>query len=932
MKNKKTFVIVENESYTQFRGPWEEDDRKIKRDILERREMSSEQIDKVIDRLELVISAGSDDGMDGMYDDAPYTTVSLLMHVNEEPDVIQQPEFRPEPQNEREAQPPRRTMLDQYYGNSKANKQAKKAFKRFKSHITTKSVETYDREGHPKNIKVYTVDDYAGREHDSDLLLLDGYNTRLERLSRAHAGDFSPYEAEIARIRATKMGSSIQEMLEKYEEMRKIKPKESEEFKKEAADIADYLSSPQFEKDMIQTLIDSDTEFIETNNYTYNARQHTAENLKTLGKDGEKSVKAPILDTQNFAQRFGLRVMNAMITVRNYTKAPVNKAIGTYVVSPAYRALAGVTSPKSKNELTVNGYKIKPMEDILRISQKRSVGMYRNKPTHRYQARKDYFIEEEKRAIESERTAKVDNGEKDIKQTTIGSLIRLAIVPRWRAITEYRKGNVAVLNAGLADLEQAVEERNSQLSYKQNTMRSCIERVAGYEKEIKELEALIGIVKDKTEIREMQNTINERKLDKAKIEGRFIEIKRLEIDSISTDPLSQSQHHKANKSDMTKVVRGFKTAVRMAAASYLSQYIYTETLETQKTPDTANWIPPETVEKEVTEDVITTVQGLDNKGVGEITFNDVAGDTQVLSYAASQGGKITINASDIPYNRGLAFKYDGMTISGSDGKGFDATVLTNVKLDEPMGTDTSISAVVEEILEKQLNKQFTREEINELIASGQISNVKIWHSRAENGVPTGWSEDIMPKVQETISSGTHTITETITKKVQETIPGRWEVIQGEEYLSQVSELNPAIIAAESALAASEISDLNELLRHTRSQENIHRRSRDDIEAAARFNKEKNLKVKVKGTRERESTKRDTLGSIASFTRNNKPKERRFTYESEKMRQASKESVERGDTKTTFEQFVGDWRDLKSAYDENLIGANIPDKTNELEEI
>ena len=248
--------------------------------------------------------------------------------------------------------------------------------------------------------------------------------------------------------------------------MHKLNPEEAENFKKTAMETVADFNSPDFKKAAIQALIDQDTEFIETNNYTYNSRQNTAENLKTLGKDGEKSVKAQISDEQSFAQKFGLKAMNTMITIKNHTKAPVNKAVGTWVASPIYRALMGVKQAKSKGPVSVDGYLITPMEEMLATSQKHSRGMFKNKPSHRYHARKDYFIEEEKRALAQKMQEEKNDGKEP--RVTVGSLIKLAIVPRVKAITGYKEGNVAILNAGLHDLEEATVERNSQMAHKRH--------------------------------------------------------------------------------------------------------------------------------------------------------------------------------------------------------------------------------------------------------------------------------------------------------------------------------------------------------------------------------------------------------------------------------------------------------------------------------
>lgn len=951
MENEEVIkiVIAEGdyaEAYAPFPGSKEENDEKIKRGMLTRLGMKKEEIDRVIDSIEVVPDRG---GADGMFDDGPYTPVKLVKIIYREPPIPPFPDPVTELEPEKEpAREPRQTMLQQFYGDSFAEARRVKTFDRLKSHVTKKTIDTYDEDENKRSIEVYTIEDYEGKAQDLDELLLDGYQTRLERLSRAHQKDFSPYKREFRRLKT----SAIKEIMIKYEEMHRLNPDEAEKFKKTAMETISDFNSPEFERDAIQALIDRDTEFIETNNYTYNSRQNTAENLKTLGKDGEKSVKAQISDEQSFAQKFGLKAMNTMISIRNHTKAPVNKAIGTYVASPIFRALMGVTQAKSKEPVSVDGYLIKPIEDMLATSQKHSRGMYKNKPSHRYHARKDFFIEEEKRKIAQKMADKLkesaeagENGGKGKeKRVTVGSLIRLAIVPRVRAITEYRDGNVAVLNAGLHDLEEATAERNSQMAHKRLTMINSMKRIASYEKEIDDLRSLARVTKDPVEKEKIEATIKQRKLWKAKLEGRLIETERTEIDSVSTDAVSMSQHDKANKANMTTVIRGFKTAARIAAGAYLSKYLYEEVLKKGKTPDTKDWIPPEEIEKEVTETITKTVPGMDKADVGNITLEDIYDKgSGLLTYDAYGGNQISDNTS---FFRGLAFEYQGKLFSGSDGKGFDPTVLTDVKIDQVIDKDTTLVSLVQEILEDKLGKQFTPDQVNDLIVSGQISGFDIWRSTSDTGVPMGWlnASEIVPDI---ISSGSHTITEEITKTVIETIPGRWEIIPGDEYFYKVTQLNPAVLAAEFGLAASEIADLNEFLRFTRSQEDIQMRSTKKLMRMAKENEkaraakaekraaeeekareegkepEKGKKeFDIQGTSRSDVPKTEKRRNIKPFQRSNKGKVRYYAHESEAMRRATEMEAERREGVTVFEKFTGSKKaDLESGYDENALGTN-----------
>jgi len=942
MENKEVIKIViadgdYAEVYAPFPGSKEENDEKIKRGMLTRLGMKKEEIDRVIDSIEVVPDRG---GADGRFDDGPYTPVKLVKTIYKEPQEIPFPDPEPEPETKKEpSRKPRQTMLQQFYGDRDAEAKRIKTFDRFKSHVTKKTIDTYHEDGTKRKIEVYTIEDYPGKSQDSDELLLDGYQTRLERLSRAHQKDFSPYEREFKRLKT----SSIREIMLKYEEMHKLNPEEAEKFKKTAMETVADFNSPDFKKSAIQALIDQDTEFIETNNYTYNSRQNTAENLKTMGKDGEKSVKAQISDEQKFAQKFGLKAMNTMITIRNHTKAPVNKALGTWVASPIYRVLMGVKQAKSKGPVSVDGYLITPMEDMLATSQKHSRGMFKNKPSHRYHARKDYFIEEEKRDL----AQKMQEGKNDGKEprVTVGSLIKLAIVPRVRAITGYKEGNVAILNAGLHDLEEATAERNSQMAHKRHRIINSMKRIASYDKEIEDLNSLLRITKDSVEKEKIEATIKQRELWRGKLEGRLVETERTEIDSVSTDAVSMSQHDKANKANMTTVIRGFKTAARIATGAYISRYLYQEVLKKGKTPDTSKWIPPEEIEKEVTETITKTVPGMDKADVGKITLEDIYDKgSGLLTHHVGGGNQITDKTS---YFRGLAFEYEGKLFSGSDGKGFDPTVLTDVKIDQAIDKDTTMVSIVQEILEDKTGKTFTQDQVSDLIMSGQISGVNIWRSGSPDGISPDWgwmnASEIVPEI---ISSSSHTVTQEVTKTIIETIPGRWELIPGEEYFYETMQLNPAVLAAEFGLAASEIADLNEYLRFTRSQEDIQMRSTRRLMRMAKENEELRgektgetaikeekgkenekpkkgkKKIDIRGTSKSDVPKTEIRRNIKSFQRSNKGKVRYYAHQSEAMRRATEMEAERRESVTVFERFIGTKKnDLKSGYDENALGTN-----------
>ena len=339
------------------------------------------------------------------------------------------------------------------------------------------------------------------------------------------------------------------------------------------------------------------------------------------------------------------------------------------------------------------------------------------------------------------------------------------------------------------------------------------------------------------------------------------------------------------------------------------------------------------IQREVTEQVIETVPGMDKVGIGNITLQDIysKGRGQLSYYANNLGKKIDDNTS---FFRGLKFDYQGKMCSGSDGRGFDPTVLTDVKIDQVIDENTSVVSLIQEILQDKLGKQFTTDQIGEMIAKGEISGIDIWRSTLQDGVPIGWlnASEIIPEI---INNGSHEVTRDVLKTITETIttPGRSILIPGTEYIDYINELNPIVVAAEAGLGVLEATDWNELLRFTRSQESIQRRQPRILELMKEENDRKRTaskgKEEINGEKKEETssatsktTKVKKKREIKSFQRNNKSKNRRYTYFSEKMKIASEREAAKRDGVTIWEGFTGTRKqDFASGYDENLLGVN-----------
>ena len=118
-----------------------------------------------------------------------------------------------------------------------------------------------------------------------------------------------------------------------------------------------------------------DIEYLRTNNYTYSQYNQTKENLKTLGYFGKKSRLLKLKKGQNVRNivRTGINITGY---IRNHTIVPVSNFIGENVAVKVYD-VAHKTLFKNKN------------------------GVYKNRRTHRYEARKQYFLSQGKGYIKS---------------------------------------------------------------------------------------------------------------------------------------------------------------------------------------------------------------------------------------------------------------------------------------------------------------------------------------------------------------------------------------------------------------------------------------------------------------------------------------------------------------------------------------------------
>lgn len=868
-KKEYDIVLMDGEYMELYtRTPDDEPDihRRAKKGMLQKMGLSEDDILKVVDSLELVTEHG---GADGEFDDMPYTPCKLVKRISISPPTMSQViNGTPEEEKEQEVS---QLMLEQYYGSHKKERARNEAFKRYKSHIGKKNIEVYDEStGQKKSMEVYGVLDYTGKTQDAHELRISGFDTKLEKLSRASQGDLSPYEVQLSRMTS----HARSEMLEVYENLRQTDPELAEKVKGEIEQQLEDLNSDENRHKMIQALIDKDTEFIETNNYTYNSRQHIQESLKTLGKHGETSEKRAITNEHNKFEKLGLHAMNAMITVRNTIKAPIHKAVGTYVAAPIHRLFSGATVAKGKGPVSVKGFQITPIEDMIATSQKRSAGAFKNKPTHRYQSRKAYFIQQAKEEMAREST------ESDItKKNKLKNLYKLAIAPRIQAIVNYKEGNVAVLNAGAHDIVELSEKRQSAIDQHATYLRGAHRKIEMYEKDIDDLQTLLKYAKTPEQKVMMEKTITARRKGITKAEVRRNELERMEIDDVPVSAISLSESDKAVKSDMTKIVTGVKTASRVVAGYLISKYVYDEIPGKDQVVEEEIFHP---ASKEP--DQVIMEPGMSEEGISQLSFNDLNDGLKTnLAHDTFGANSTTVNAT-VDELRGISFMYNGKHYSGADINAMSINPeYAGCVINQPLDGNSSIVSVTKEVLSDLEGKNFTDSEVAQLLASGEISGIQRCLSSSKAGIPTGW-ETRSDVVKELISSGTHEVI----------IPGKEIPAYIETVYKAVSSdaarvINAPAVAALTALGAGELSDLNDLMRYTKSQpgrirnEIEYEKARIAREKAKREQGSQDAPTNPEGPEDKSVTPRPTKKirkniEVKSFQRNHKPKERRYTYE------------------------------------------------------
>ena len=277
-------------------------------------------------------------------------------------------------------------------------------------------------------------------------------------------------------------------------------------------------------------VIEEDKHYLDTNNNAYNRLAVTHKNLMTLGKYGEKVDYTKFVEGQP-ARNILRAVGNVGKFIRNHTTAPISKALGKYIVAPIYGAIT------------------KPKDNV--------AGLYSNKLSHRYVARREYFASQGKGYFAS----------------------------RFNSIFNAKEGNKAILSAGAYDIQQSIRAKYQQIA-EQEAKRKQTEFVSkGLDEQIAMIEADLEKATDPSNKEKLEETLADlRKAqelvarDSDKNERRVIDQTR------QTDAVDNDTHDIANKENVTRVVTGVKMLARFGIRKFVGPKLKEWLIERTKVP------------------------------------------------------------------------------------------------------------------------------------------------------------------------------------------------------------------------------------------------------------------------------------------------------------------------------------------------------------
>ena len=556
-----------------------------------------------------------------------------------------------------------------------------------------------------------------------------------------------------------------------------------------------------------------DKAYIDTKNYSYNRYISTKNNLVTLGKYGEKVNYLAVRTEPNVLKKIGHALVNIPLGVRN---------VGAIV----YRGIG------------------KPVSKLYGKIAKTDSGIYSNKPAHRYEARKDYFINQETKKLQAE-------GKNP-------QPIRTLFKARFKALVNYKEGNAAVLEAGYQDIKKSFTEKA-----KANYFSDKLEAMDKHIDDLKNMKNALYIKplspENAMKINEIERAEKETEQMKQKIltSPKLQElIKDGKINTrevVQTDAISYNQHDRANKANVTRTITGIKAIGNVGIHKFVGprikdwmlehckvqevkeNVVFAEAAPKAQTQQGHEWVKSVVTTEEVP-DYVTKISSqeklLDQFSIKNIMKNS---KDNSISYAYNNAGDTGV-IENMDFFRGAAQKINGKVVSLSDANGFDSSKITSGVIPKELLSEGTISdnANLFDILaalQKQAGNDVTAQDlVNKVLKCNSFEEqqkmiaemsdgLDFWKSRSQTGIANGWNsthdeiQNIINNSQDSlldsVQVGTHTVKH-VTKGHSDfiTMPGEEMINNGSETIlygpeqlmtkvEKVTELvdNPRIVKA-----------------------------------------------------------------------------------------------------------------------------------------
>ncbi len=519
----------------------------------------------------------------------------------------------------------------------------------------------------------------------------------------------------------------------------------------------------------------NDEEYIKTNNFAYDRTGTTKNNLKTLGKYGEKYDLLPIKG-QGFLKGTTHALLNVPLAVRN---------VGAVI----YRAIG------------------KPVSWVYGKVSKQQSGIYSNKAAHRFEARKDYFFQKE-----CERMA--------AKGKTVNPFLA-TMKARRQAIFKYKEGNKAVLEAGYKDIKESYinKAKANYFSDKLTALEKHRQFLENEKANNTDPAIISEIEKQLQNVEKMKNGILTNPKLKDIVKNNTINAKDHNI--VQTDAISINQHDRANKATVTRTITGVKI-LGAAGVRFLGPKIEDWMLENAKIPETRKL--PNWTKNSYGEDTVQTIEVNDYVDVTKVSSEedlleafsiknlmrlDKKGN---VSFGYDNYGSQEVGAN-LDFFRGAAQKINGRTVSISDGNGYDITKITSGSIPTELLENGSIKGDANlfdilAALQKQAGNDVSSQDlINQVLSCGSkeeqaqliqkmSEGLDFWKSTSDKGIATGWDstkDEILKALNnvktetEQILTGTHMETKVVPGEVSS------EFIKGGIKIEMVD--NPRIVKA-----------------------------------------------------------------------------------------------------------------------------------------